>query len=39
VIEDKKVLGLIVARGGSKGFPKKNLARVAGSPIMEYTVR
>ena len=39
MIEDKKVLGLIVARGGSKGFPKKNLARVAGSPIMEYTVR
>ena len=38
MIEDKKVLGLIVARGGSKGFPKKNLAVVAGTPLMQFTV-
>ena len=39
MIEGNRVLGLIVARGGSKAFPKKNLAHVAGTPVMEYTVR
>jgi CMP-N,N'-diacetyllegionaminic acid synthase len=32
------VLGLIPARGGSKGIPGKNLAAVAGRPLLEWTV-
>ena len=39
MIEGNRVLGLIVARGGSVGFPNKNLAIVGGRPIMHYTVR
>ena len=32
------VLGLIPARGGSKGIPGKNLAPVAGRPLLEWTI-
>ena len=32
------VLGLIPARGGSKGVPRKNLAQVAGKPLLAWTV-
>ena len=32
-----EVLGLIPARGGSKGIPKKNLVRVAGKPLLAHT--
>ena len=32
------VLGLIPARGGSKGIPRKNLASVAGKPLLAWTV-
>jgi CMP-N,N'-diacetyllegionaminic acid synthase len=32
------VLGLIPARGGSKGIPRKNLASVAGRPLLAWTV-
>src|SRR5919108_3760545 len=32
------VLGLIPARGGSKGIPRKNLAPVAGKPLLAWTV-
>ena len=39
MIEGNRVLGLVVARGGSKGFPKKNLAVVAGTPVMYLTVK
>ena len=31
------VLGVIPARGGSKGVPGKNLATVAGRPLLAYT--
>lgn len=34
-----RVLGLIPARGGSKGFPGKNLAPLAGLPLIAHTVR
>ena len=34
-----KVLALIPARGGSKSVPMKNLARVAGAPLIAYTIR
>jgi CMP-N-acetylneuraminic acid synthetase len=32
------VLGLIPARGGSKGIPRKNLAHVGGRPLLAWTV-
>jgi len=32
-----RVLGIIPARGGSKGIPKKNLAPIAGKPLIAYT--
>jgi N-acylneuraminate cytidylyltransferase len=33
------VLGVIPARGGSKGFPGKNLALLAGIPLIAHTIR
>ncbi len=32
------VLGLIPARGGSKGIPGKNIAQVVGKPLIAYTI-
>jgi len=32
-----RVLGLIGARGGSKGIPRKNLVDLAGHPLIYYT--
>ena len=32
------VLGLILARGGSKSIPKKSIAPCAGKPLLAYTV-
>jgi CMP-N,N'-diacetyllegionaminic acid synthase len=32
------ILGLIPARGGSKGIPRKNLAPVGGKPLLAWTV-
>jgi CMP-N,N'-diacetyllegionaminic acid synthase len=31
------VLGVVVARGGSKGIPRKNIASLAGKPLLAYT--
>jgi CMP-N,N'-diacetyllegionaminic acid synthase len=33
-----KVLGVITARGGSKGLPGKNLRPLAGKPLIAYTI-
>lgn len=33
------VLGIVPARGGSKGIPGKNIRVLAGQPLLEYTVR
>jgi CMP-N,N'-diacetyllegionaminic acid synthase len=33
-----KVLGIITARGGSKGIPGKNLKPLGGRPLLAYTV-
>jgi CMP-N-acetylneuraminic acid synthetase len=35
---DRRFLGVIPARGGSKGIPRKNLVSVAGKPLLAYTV-
>lgn len=32
-----KILGLIPARGGSKGVPKKNIKLLNGKPLLQYT--
>ncbi len=32
-----RVLGLIPARGGSKGVPRKNLKLLRGKPLLQYT--
>lgn len=34
----KKILGVITARGGSKGIPKKNIKDLAGLPLIAYTI-
>ena len=33
-----EILGLIPARGGSKGIPRKNLVPVGGKPLLAWTV-
>lgn len=33
-----KVLGIIPARGGSKGLPRKNILHLAGKPLIAYTI-
>jgi CMP-N,N'-diacetyllegionaminic acid synthase len=33
------VLGIIPARGGSKGIPRKNVRSMAGTPLLLYTAR
>lgn len=37
-LEGLKVLGLIPARGGSKGIPNKNLYPINGKPLITYTI-
>ena len=32
-----KILGIIPARGGSKGVPRKNIKLLGGKPLLEYT--
>jgi CMP-N-acetylneuraminic acid synthetase len=32
-----RVLGLIPARGGSKGVPRKNIRQLCGKPLLQYT--
>ncbi len=34
----KKVLGVITARGGSKGIAGKNIKRLLGKPLIAYTI-
>ncbi len=33
-----KILAVILARGGSKAIPKKNLAEIGGHPLIAYTI-
>ena len=37
-IKMSRFLGLIPARGGSKGIPRKNLVLLAGKPLIQYTI-
>lgn len=34
----KKILGVITARGGSKGIPKKNIKELGGKPLIVWTI-
>jgi len=35
----KKVLAIVMARGGSKGLPNKNILNLAGIPLVEHTIK
>lgn len=37
-MKNKSVLGLITARGGSKGLPRKNILHVGGRPLIAWTI-
>jgi len=34
----KRILGIIPARGGSKGIPEKNIRNLAGKPLVAWTI-
>lgn len=38
MIKGKRVLGLVPARGGSKGLPGKNLRLMCGKPLIGWTI-
>lgn len=38
MIEEKSVLGVILARGGSKELPRKNVRELAGKPLIAWTI-
>ena len=38
MIDGYKVLGLIPARGGSKGIPRKNIKLLGGKPLIAWTI-
>ena len=38
MIAGKTVLGIIPARGGSKGVPRKNIRLLAGKPLIAWTI-
>lgn len=38
MIEGRTVLGIIPARGGSKGIPRKNIRTLASKPLLAWTV-
>lgn len=35
----KKILAVILARGGSKGIPKKNIYEICGHPLISYSLQ
>lgn len=37
-VQKHRVLGVIPARGGSKGVPRKNIAPILGKPLIAYTI-
>ena len=38
MIEGKKVLAIIPARGGSKGIPNKNIIDLGGKPLIAHSI-
>ena len=35
---DKRILGIIPARGGSKTIPRKNIKNILNRPLISYTI-
>lgn len=38
MINNNKVIAIIPARGGSKGIPKKNIKKLNGKPLIQYSI-
>lgn len=38
MINEKKILAIIPARGGSKGIPRKNIRDLVGKPLIAWTI-
>ena len=38
MINGKTVMAVTLARGGSKGIPKKNVIDIHGKPLLQYTI-
>ena len=38
MINNKKILAITLARGGSKTVPKKNIKKILGKPLIAYTI-
>jgi len=38
MLENKKILAVTLARGGSKGVPQKNIRELNGKPLISYTI-
>lgn len=38
MIEDKKILAIVPARGGSKGLPGKNILNICGKPLIYWSI-
>mgnify|MGYP001254266944 CR=1 FL=1 len=38
MFQEKKILAIIPARGGSKGLPKKNVLTICGKPLITWTI-
>ena len=38
-IKKMKIVSLILARGGSKGIPRKNIIDIHGKPLLAYTIQ
>ena len=36
--KNKKILGIIPARGGSKGIPRKNIIDLGGKPLIYHSI-
>ncbi len=37
-LKNSETIAIIIARGGSKGIPRKNLVDIAGKPLIAYTI-
>jgi N-acylneuraminate cytidylyltransferase len=38
MIQGKRILGIVAARGGSKGLPKKNILQLGGKPLIAWSI-